>query len=136
MDFLGTDTFTYRASDGTLTSENHHRHHHGHEVNDAPVALDDVYTAMRIPSAVAAPGVVNDTDTEGDPAVLVADAAHGTLALALRWFPSPTSWSLAWYRHLPHYQANDGLENSTSLLSPSTRPPVNDAPVADDPVLS
>jgi len=56
------------------------------EVNDAPVALDDAYTTNEDTLlTITAPGVLsNDTDVDGDPltAVLVADVAHGTLALA------------------------------------------------------
>ena len=83
--WFGTDTFTFTVSDDiggvtgtatiTVTS-----------VNDAPVAVEDAYeTNEDTLLTVDAPGVlVNDTDTESDPltAVLVADAAHGTLTLA------------------------------------------------------
>ena len=36
--YNGTDTFTYKANDGSPTSQHGDRHHHGHPVNDAPVA--------------------------------------------------------------------------------------------------
>src|SRR5262249_18021106 len=81
--FHGTDSFTYRASDGfipgnvlTVTIV----------VNAPPVSMPEVYSPL--PGAtltVAAPGVLaNDTDADGDAitAVLKADAANGTLTLA------------------------------------------------------
>ena len=39
----GSDSFTYRASDGTLTFERGHRDDHRHR-NQAPTADDDAYS--------------------------------------------------------------------------------------------
>jgi VCBS repeat-containing protein len=84
--FAGTDSFTYRASDGnylsaavvvTLVVE---------AVNDAPVAADDAFSLFANESlTVAGPGVLgNDADIEaGALSVQLANGpAHGTLALA------------------------------------------------------
>ena len=86
--FLGTDTFTYKASDGTTM---------GNvatatifvgdpDPNHNPVAKDDGYVvdAETLLSIPADQGVLaNDTDADGSPltAVLVAETAHGTLML-------------------------------------------------------
>ena len=87
--YSGTDTFTYKASDGLLTSSvatvtitvNEH----------APVAVNDSYTTAHdrtLATAVNGYGntagvLVNDTDAETDKltATLVTGPAHGTLVL-------------------------------------------------------
>jgi VCBS repeat-containing protein len=86
--FLGTDTFTYTASDGTtmgnvatatiFVGDPDPTHN--------PVAKDDGYVvdAETLLSIPADQGVLaNDTDPDGNPltAVLVAGTAHGTLTL-------------------------------------------------------
>src|SRR6059036_2819501 len=81
--FVGTDSFTYKANDGqadsgiatvTITIGG---------ANDAPVAVNDSYTTAEDTTLnVAAPGVLaNDSDIDGDTlgAVLVSQPAHGTL---------------------------------------------------------
>ena len=84
-DFNGTDRFTYKANDGSLNSNVATVTITVNAVNDAPVATDDsASTNEDTPLTVAAPGVLgNDTDVDSDPltAVLVTDAAHGTLVL-------------------------------------------------------
>src|SRR5205807_1271467 len=84
-DWNGTDSFTYKASDGqdasapvtvTITVA---------PVNDAPAAAADAYTtAEDTPLTVPARGVLtNDTDADGAPfsAVFVSGTSHGTLTL-------------------------------------------------------
>src|SRR4029434_3416659 len=79
--YLGTDSYTYKANDGqadsgiatvTITITG---------ANDAPVAVNDSYTtAENTTLNVAAPGVLaNDTDVDGDTlsAVLVSQPTHG-----------------------------------------------------------
>ena len=85
-DYDGTDSFTYRASDGSLNSS-------PATVtitvtappNEAPVAAADSYiTAEDITLTVNAPGVLrNDRDPEGKPlsAVRVSGPSNGTLTL-------------------------------------------------------
>jgi len=84
--FNGTDSFTYRASDGTLTSAPTTVTITVDADDDAPVAVADAYaTNSTTPLVVAAPGVLtNDSDLDGDTmtAVLDTNVAHGTLALA------------------------------------------------------
>ena len=56
-DFAGSDSFTYRASDGTLTSNVATVAISVTAVNDAPVATNDAYsTAEDTVRTVAAPG--------------------------------------------------------------------------------
>ena len=96
-DFFGSDTFTYTVSDGngglssaavTVSVSN---------VNDAPVAVDDVYTTPDdTVLVVPAPGVLlNDGDVDGDPltANLQPGSTLGTLNLGFdgSFVYSPTS---------------------------------------------
>jgi len=82
--YSGSDTFSYVASDGVLSS--------GVTSvsltvmpNAVPTATPDSYsTAFAVPLSVPAPGVLgNDSDADADPleAVLVAGPARGTLVL-------------------------------------------------------
>ncbi|NEU06697.1 hypothetical protein GZH53_00070, partial [Flavihumibacter sp. R14] len=60
--FNGTDSFTYKVSDGTLESNIATVTLTVTPVNDAPVALNDAYTTTEeTPITIAAPGIlVND----------------------------------------------------------------------------
>jgi VCBS repeat-containing protein len=83
--FNGTDSFTYRASDGTAPSNPATVTITVTAANDAPVAAADAYTTAEDTAlTVAAPGVLgNDSDPDGDTltAVLVSGPSHGTLTL-------------------------------------------------------
>lgn len=85
VNYNGSDSFTYRATDGiaigdvtavTLTIT---------AVNDAPLAMTDAYTTTQDTDlTVAAPGVLaNDSDIEGDllSAILSDQPQHGSLVL-------------------------------------------------------
>jgi VCBS repeat-containing protein len=136
--FLGTDSFTYTASDGTTT---------GNvatvsiavsdpDPNHNPVAKDDGYvgTAGTMLSVAASEGVLaNDSDDDGDPltAVLVSGAAHGTVTL------NPNGS----FDYQPEagfsgddaftYQASDGLGLSeVAMVSITMNPAANQRPVA------
>ncbi len=62
--FAGSDTFTYRANDGTLNSNNATVTININAVNDAPLAQDDtVATGIGAPVTVAV--LANDMDIEG-----------------------------------------------------------------------
>ena len=84
--FVGTDSFTYTASDGTAAGNVATVTITVEDTNLAPVAKDDGYvtTGETLLSVSASEGVLaNDLDDDGDPltAVLVAGAAHGTVTL-------------------------------------------------------
>jgi large repetitive protein len=85
-DFNGTDAFTYRVSDGSSMTDLGVVEINVLAVNDAPVALDDEYTAeLDTPLVVEAPGVLsNDSDVDGDTliAVLETGPENGTLELS------------------------------------------------------
>jgi VCBS repeat-containing protein len=77
--------FTYRASDGTLTSSLTTVTITVNAVNDAPTAADDAYTTAEDTALTEnTPGVLdNDSDPDHDTlsAVLVSKPNHGTLTL-------------------------------------------------------
>src|SRR5207244_2180005 len=83
--FNGSDSFTYKANDGTLDSNVATVSITVNAVNDAPVAVANSYSVNEDTTlTVAASGVLgNDTDVDGDPltAALVSGAAHGSLTL-------------------------------------------------------
>ena len=102
-------------------------------VNDAPVAVNDIYSTNEdTPLTVTAPGVLaNDTDIDGDAltAQLLAVPANGTLTLnsngSFTYTPAanyngPDSFT---------YRASDGTGSSNTATVTITVIPVNDAPV-------
>jgi large repetitive protein len=132
-----SDSFTYRASDGTLLSNIATASITITPVNDAPVANNDAYNVNEGGTlTVPAPGVlVNDTDAEGNSlsAVLVsgpANAASFTLnadgSFSYQHNGSETTSDSFTYR------ANDGAANSNIATVNITVNAVNDAPVAND----
>ena len=84
--FNGEDAFTYRASDGELSSEPTTVTITVSSANAAPTAQADAYsTSAGEALTVEAPGVLgNDSDPDGDAlsTVLVSDVGDGTLELA------------------------------------------------------
>ncbi len=82
----GTDSFTYKANDGSTDSNTVTVTITVTAVNDAPVAVADAYsTPVNTAKTLAAPGVLaNDTDADGSglTAVKVGNPAHGTVTLA------------------------------------------------------
>jgi VCBS repeat-containing protein len=83
--FNGSDSFTYKASDGVSESGVVTVSITVTPVIDPPVAVSDVYGASQdTPLAVVAPGVLgNDSDVDGPSlsAILVSPAANGTVIL-------------------------------------------------------
>lgn len=129
-----TDSFTYRVSDGTLTSSLATVTINITSVNDVPVGVADSYSVNEdvTLSIDGANGVLkNDTDADGQSltASLVAQPQHGNVTLnangSFSYTPSanyngPDSFS---------YRASDGTGNSAPATVTITVSPVNDAPV-------
>ena len=85
-DFNGTDSFTYHATDGTLTSATTTVTITVNAVNDTPVGTTDTYAVDEDNTlTVNADGgvLVNDSDIDGDnlEAVLVSSPTNGSLTL-------------------------------------------------------
>ncbi len=132
--YTGSDSFTYRANDGTANSNTATVSLTIHAVNDAPVAMNDSYvTTEDAVLTIATPGVIaNDTDVDGDPltAALAGGVSHGTLTLNANgsFVYTPT----ANYNGSDSftYRANDGTANSNTATVSLTINHVNHAPVA------
>ncbi|MCC6511556.1 MAG: tandem-95 repeat protein, partial [Pirellulaceae bacterium] len=126
--FNGVDTFTYRASDGLLSSAIETVTISVAAVNDAPIAVADSYsTDQNVSLNIPARGVLaNDTDADGDTliATVVTAPLHGTLTLAAdgSFQYTPT----AGYNGLDSftYQASDSLASSApTTVSLNIAPP-------------
>ncbi|MGQ0700640.1 MAG: tandem-95 repeat protein [Panacagrimonas sp.] len=132
--FSGTDSFTYRASDGTAQSNPATVSLTVGPVNDPPVATGNTFSTSEDTALnIAAPGVLgNDSDPDGTAltAILVAGPANGTLILnpngSFVYTPS-TNFSGS---NSFTYQASDGTAQSNVVTVNITVTPVNDAPVA------
>jgi VCBS repeat-containing protein len=141
--FVGSDSFTYRASDGTLTSNVATVSLTINRVNQAPVAVNDSYSVVagHALSINAIIGVLaNDADPDGDSltAVLVATTAHGTLSLNTSGSFTYTPNSGFSGTDTFSYQASDGslLSNTATVtvtVAPNTSPAaVNDSYTASE----
>ncbi len=132
--YTGLDSFTYRATDGSATSEVATVTITITNLNDAPVARDDAYTMAEDTSlVVSAPGLLgNDFDVEGDAlaAVLVTNPTHGALTLnadgSFNYHPAENFTGLDSYT----YQATDGTATSGVATVLITITNVTEAPVA------
>jgi large repetitive protein len=135
VNFNGSDSFTYKASDGIADSNVATVSITVNSVNDAPVAFDDSYnTDQNTPLTITAAQSVlsNDTDIENDSltAVLISGVAHGTLTLnangSFTYTPTnnyvgPDSFT---------YRANDGAALSNIAVVSMTIIAANAPPVA------
>jgi VCBS repeat-containing protein len=134
--FDGSDSFTYRASDGTATSNLATVTITVTAVNDAPAAADDAYsTAEDTPLTVAAPGVLgNDTDPDSTTltAAVVTGPSHGTLTLDANGSFAYTPAANFNGGDSFTYRASDGTTASNLATVTITVTAVNDAPVAAD----
>jgi large repetitive protein len=135
-DYNGSDSFTYKANDGSLDSNTATVSIDVTAVNDTPTAADDPYvTDEDTPLTVDAPGVLgNDSDAEGVAltAALVSGPAHGTLTLnpngSFAYAPNPDYNGSDSFT----YKANDGSLDSNTATVTLTVNAVNDAPSAAD----
>jgi VCBS repeat-containing protein len=116
--YNGTDSFTYRASDGLLTSNLATVTITVAAVNDVPVAGSDSYsTDQDVVLNVAPRGVLlNDSDADGDilSAAVATGPAHGTLVLnadgSFQYTPTPGYSGTDSFT----YRASDALSSSAA----------------------
>ncbi len=132
-DWYGTDTFTYRAYDGTDYSADATVTITVTPVNDAPVASDDA-TGCAEDGVAMVDVLANDTDVEGDPltASLVTGATNGTVTVAPGGMATYTPGA-DWYGvDTFTYRAYDGTDYSAPATVTVVVTPVNDAPVSTE----
>lgn len=130
-DFEGSDSFTYRASDGALDSATVAVNLTIGAVNDLPVAVADAYTISEDGTLDITAGVLlNDTDIESAnlTAELVTNVAHGTLTLdadgTFLYQPAADYFGPDTFQ----YRAHDGADPSSAVTVAIDVTPVNDAP--------
>ncbi|HUL00881.1 MAG TPA: cadherin-like domain-containing protein, partial [Nitrospirota bacterium] len=114
--YTGSDSFTYQANDGSLTSGIATVAITIVPVGSSPVAVNDSYSANQgTPLTVVAPGVLsNDTDPQGKAltAQLVSGPDNGTLTLNTDGSFTYTPVTNYVGNDSFTYQANDGTANS------------------------
>ncbi|MFD1602081.1 Ig-like domain-containing protein, partial [Flavobacterium artemisiae] len=129
-----TDSFTYKANDGTTDSNTATVTITVTPVNDAPIASNDAYTVAEGGTLnINAPGVLgNDSDAENNAltAVLVSGPANGTLTLNADGSFTYTHNGSETLSDSFTYKANDGTADSNTATVTITVTPVNDAPTA------
>ncbi|HYI11937.1 MAG TPA: Ig-like domain-containing protein [Thermoanaerobaculia bacterium] len=129
-----SDSFTYKANDGSLDSNVATVTITITPVNDAPVAVGDAYSVNEGGTLNGSSVLTNDTDADGDTltAILVTGPANassftlnadGTFTY-VHDGSETTSDSFT-------YKANDGTADSNTVTVTITITPVNDAPVAN-----
>ncbi len=135
LNFVGTDSFTYKANDGTIDGNIATVSILVSNTNDAPIAVADSYsTTEDVVLTVPASGVLgNDTDADSNPltAVLVGvGTTNGGLVLnadgSFVYTPNTNFNGTDSFT----YKANDASADSSVVTVTITVNPVNDAPVA------
>ena len=120
--FTGSDSFTYKANDGTLDSNVATVSITVNQVNNPPQAVADSYSTDKdTPLNVPAPGVLaNDNDPDGDQlsAIKLTNPQHGTLNLnsngSFVYTPTPGFTGSDSFT----YKANDGaLDSNVATVS-------------------
>lgn len=141
LNFSGTDSFTYKANDGTTDSNTATVTIVVNPLNDEPTAGNDSFSTTEDTTLnVAAAGVLlNDTDVEGDTlnTVFVSGTSNGTLTLnangSLTYVPDANFTGTDTFT----YKAQDAPGDvSTAATVTITVTPVNDAPIAANDVYS
>ncbi|HTH56848.1 MAG TPA: Ig-like domain-containing protein [Cyclobacteriaceae bacterium] len=128
--YNGSDSFTFKANDGTADSNTATVSITVTPVNDAPIANGQSVT---VTEDVAKAIVLNATDVDGDALTytVLAPPAHGTLSGAA---PNLTYTPAANYNGGDSFtfRANDGTADSNTATVSITVTPVNDAPIASN----
>ncbi|MES2660436.1 MAG: Ig-like domain-containing protein [Verrucomicrobiota bacterium] len=127
-DFLGSDSFTYRAHDGTLDSAAATVSLTVTPVNHAPVAISKSVTAAE---DTPLPMVLGGTDSDNNSLTftIVSGPAHGALSgsAANRTYTPAANYNGA---DSFTFRVNDGTLNSANATISITVSAINDAPVA------
>jgi uncharacterized repeat protein (TIGR03803 family)/VCBS repeat-containing protein len=133
-DYSGADAFTYRANDGTASSEIATVRITVNAVNDAPLATNGTLTTNE---GVGATGTLVATDVDGPSLTftIVSNGAKGTAAITnallgtFTYVPAPNTTGTDAFT----FKANDGARDSNVATVTVTIVPVNNrAPIAVD----
>lgn len=138
-----TDSFTYKVNDGSVDGNTVTVTINVTPVNDAPISIVDSIqvneggTATVLVSG-ATSVLANDSDAEGDTltAILVSGPVNGTLTLNADGTFSYVHNGSETTTDSFSYRANDGTVNGNIVTVNITVTPVNDAPVANDDVVT
>ena len=127
--YFGSDSFTYRANDGTSNSNTATVSITINSINDAPVAANGSLTTDE---DTPGSGTVNASDVENDPLTysVVTGPTNGTLVFNADGTYSYTPDANYNGSDSFTYQANDGTDDSNIATVSITVVSVNDAPVA------
>jgi hypothetical protein len=134
LNFVGSDSFTFRANDGSANSNTATVTITVGGQNDAPVAVDDTAsTSEDVPLSIQV--LANDTDDENDPltvqSVAVTSATNGTVSISadkksVLFTPSANFSGTGTFT----YVANDGALDSNAAVVMVQVLAANDAPFA------
>jgi VCBS repeat-containing protein len=132
--FFGTDSFTYRATDGMATGNVATVTFTVTPVNDAPLPINDVTNTFEDVS-VTIRVLANDSDAEGTPLSITSTSTTNGTALVsgtnIVFTPSTNFNGMVVFS----YTVSDGTNSATANVS-VTVIPVNDVPVASDDAVS
>ena len=131
-DFCGTDNFTYHAHDGQADSNMAAVTINVTCLNDAPTAVDDMFSVLEDSSHNAFNVLVNDGDVDGDALSITAvtSATHGTAAISgthILYTPEANFVGMDVFT----YTISDGVLADTAVVTISVDNE-NDAPTAVD----
>ncbi len=131
-DFNGSATFTYLVSDGNGNSDFATVTINVAEQNDAPVAMDDMFTTDEDVAITGASVAGNDSDVDGDMLTFMLDTgpSNGTLVFnndgTFEYTPDPDFNGVDNFT----YMVSDGFGGTDTGMVAITVTPVNDAAVA------
>jgi len=134
QNYNGSDTFTFKANDGSLDSNTATINLSIQPINDTPTAVNDTATTNEDTAIAVIPVLSNDTDPDGDTLSIsgFTQPIHGTAGSngdgTLTYTPSLNYYGTDSFT----YTISDGNGDISTATVNITINPVNDAPVANN----